>query len=129
MTDKLRLHAGQRIRQLKTDIAQQLLRRIVAGEHVTKALHPRQHQRSAMFTAAFIATQIQMLADILALRVQALQFVDQLGGIHKAKINALPRQRMNGMGGIADQRQTMGGKLTRIAAGEREDLALALHGA
>jgi hypothetical protein len=31
--------------------------------------------------------------------------------------------------GIANQRQTMGGKLARVAAGQRENLTLALHGA
>lgn len=93
---------------------------MAAGEHVAEALHPREHHRSAVLAAALIATQIEMLADVLALRMQALQLINQFGGIHKAKIKALTRQRMNGMGGIANQRQTVGGKLPRVAAGERK---------
>jgi hypothetical protein len=52
--------------------------------------------------------------------VQPLEFIDQLGRIHKAQVNALPGQRMDGMRRIAHQRQTMGGKLTRVASGQRK---------
>ncbi len=91
------------------------------GEHFAEALHARQHQRRAVLAAALVAAQIKMLADIFALDVQALQLVNKLGGIHKTEVDPLPGQRMDGMRGIADQRQSVGGKLTGIAAGQREN--------
>ncbi len=98
---------------------------MAAGKHFAEPLHTRQHQRGTVLAAALIAAQVQMLTDIFTLRVQALQLVDKLGGVHKAKIHPLPGQRMNSVGGIANQRQTMGGELTRVASGQRENLPFA----
>ena len=58
-----------------------------------------------------------MLADIFAFAMQATQFLYQLRRVHKAKVNALPGQRMDGMRRIAHQRQTVRRKLARVAAG------------
>ena len=98
---------------------------MAAGKHFAEPLHTRQHQRGTVLAAALIAAQVQMLTDIFTLRMQALQLVDKLGGVHKAKIHPLPGQRMNSVGGIANQRQTMGGELTRVASGQRENLPIA----
>ena len=67
---------------------------MAAGEHFAESLHTRQHQRGAVFAAALIAAQVQMLADIFPLRMQAPQLVDKLGGVHKAKVHPLPGQRL-----------------------------------
>ncbi len=57
-----------------------------------------------------------MLANVFALALKPAQIVHQFGRVHKTEVDALPCQRMDGVRGIADQRQTMRGKLASIAA-------------
>ncbi len=57
-----------------------------------------------------------MLANVFATALKPAQIVHQFGRVHKAEVDALPCQRMDGVRGITDQRQTMRGKLASIAA-------------
>lgn len=59
--------------------------------------------------------------------MQPFQFSNQLCSIHKAEIYPLPRQRVNGMRGVAHQRQTVRGKLARITPRQWEHLTRALN--
>ena len=58
-----------------------------------------------------------MLTNIFAFPMQATQLFNQLSRVHKAEVHSLPGQRMNGMRRIPHQRQTVRGKLTRVATG------------
>lgn len=69
-----------------------------------------------------------MLANVFALALKPAQIVHQFGRVHKAEVDALPCQRMDGVRGITDQRQTMRGKLASIAARQRKKPAVRFPG-
>ncbi|SSR39761.1 Uncharacterised protein [Acinetobacter baumannii] len=70
-----------------------------------------------------------MLANVFALALKPAQIVHQFGRVHKTEVDALPCQRMDGVRGITDQRQTMRGKLASIAARQRKNLPFAFQAA
>src|SRR5699024_1866207 len=101
--------------------------RMSPGKQIAESLHTCQHQRRTVLAATLIATQVNVLPDVFTLTMQPFQFSNQLCSIHKAEIHPLPRQRVNGMCGVAHQRQTVRGKLARITPSQREHQAFTLN--
>jgi len=77
LTDQLGLHARQRVGKLQADIPQQLFRRVAAGKQVAEPLHAGKHDRRTVLAAALIATQVEMLPEVFALKIQATDFGNQ----------------------------------------------------
>ncbi|MNE61783.1 hypothetical protein D3C80_1570240 [compost metagenome] len=57
---------------------------------------------------ALVAAQHTYVGQPLATLIGMLQFLGQHRGIEKAQVDALPGQRMDSVGGIADQGQALG---------------------
>ncbi len=87
------------------------------AEHPIEEIHPRLHQQVVGTTAPLVALGQHKLMPVGA---STLQQVAPAGHIFEAEVDPLPRQRVDGVGGIAKQHHPTGVVVVGVAAHQRE---------